>query len=421
MISLFYGWFILIILCINYVVMTGGTLYTYGVILLPMAGELGLTMTQAAAGQTMKTILTSVFSLLAGQLMAKYMKPKTAIVLGCLFGVVTGGLLSYVVSNPNSYFLCYPLFISLMTSFGGLLASQVMVTHWFTRYRSTAVSILLAMGGVGGFVYPQISNALVNSTGWRSVYTLLMVSCAVCAVLSFLFLKDTPQQMGLLPDGAKPGMEERTLVKKESSYRTKVSFTQKETLLTPFFYVCVITHVCTTNGASAMGSYLVAHLTQFGLPASVGATAVSIYAFFNIFGRALSGVIQDHINPRTMLKVLLPMMALSLFFTPYLATPMHAWLFAGFFGLCLSLAVPCPVGVLMNTFGVEHYSQIFSIENFLCNILNALFALIPGLIFDSFGSYRNFFYILAALMLTSTVLQMLFPTPVKKTVPEQVR
>ena len=100
---------------------------------------------------------------------------------------------------------------------------------------------------------------------------------------------------------------------------------------------------------------------------------------------------------------------------------MHAWLFAGFFGLCLSLAVPCPVGVLMNTFGVEHYSQIFSIENFLCNILNALFALIPGLIFDSFGSYRNFFYILAVLMLTSTVLQMLFPTPVKKTVPEQVR
>ncbi len=408
---MFYGWIILLIICVNYIVLSCGALYSYGTILVPMAAELGLTMTQAAMAQTVKTLLTSLFALGIGQFVLKRVKITTVILCGCLAGSLLGLLMAFFVRDRLSYYLCYPILVSLMNSCGGLFTSQVLLTKWFETRRSTAVSIMLSMGGVGGVIFPQIASAMLNSFSWRSIWMLLAGLSMACVVITRLFLKETPQEMGLIPDGVPKEGRKAAAV---PSYRTRVSFTQKETLLTPFFYVCVLTHVATSNGVTSTGNYLVSHLMNNGLDRAVGATAVSIFAFFNIFGRSLSGVIQDRVNPRTIMKVLLPIMVVALFFVPGLDSAPKAWIFASVYGLCLSIAVPCPVGILMNSFGVEHYGKISSVENGMCNVMNACLALIPGLIYDGTGSYNWYYRFIGIYMFAMLVLQLAFKTPVKE-------
>ncbi len=407
---MFYGWIIFAILCINYIVMTGGTLYTYGTLLVPMAQDLGLTMTEASVVQMAKTIITALQALFVGEVAMKRFQIKTIITFGCLSGVITSVLMVFGARDVKTYWLVYPFFVSLMTSCAGIIPSQVLMTRWFDKKRSTVVSILLAMGGVGGVIFPQISAALISTAGWRSVWALVGILSAVCTVVSLAFLKNSPEEMGLVADGiaaeegcGSPG--------RESDYKTKVSFTQRETLLTPFFYVCVLTHTATTNGVLATGNYLVSHLIDKGLDRTVGATAVSIFAFCNIFGRSASGVIQDRVNPRILLKILLPVMALILMLVPSLDTPVKAWVFAMMFGICISIAVPCPTGVLMNTYGVENYGQISALENGMCNVINAALAAVPGVIYDRTGSYNSFFIFVAVYMAGVFVLQMIFKTP----------
>ena len=102
---MFYGWIILLIICVNYIVLSCGALYSYGTILVPMAAELGLTMTQAAMAQTVKTLLTSLFALGIGQFVLKRVKITTVILCGCLAGSLLGLLMAFYVRDRMSYYL----------------------------------------------------------------------------------------------------------------------------------------------------------------------------------------------------------------------------------------------------------------------------------------------------------------------------
>lgn len=409
---MFYGWIILLILCFDYVIMLCGTLYTYGSILTPMAADLGLTMSQASAGQTLLTICSAIVVFLAGQLLEKRLQPKTVILWASISGMIGCGLMGFVVTSQNIglFYLCYAFFISNMNICGSGVASQVLLTRWFSLRRSTVIAALMSMGGVGGFLFPLLTSYLLQITGsWRSIWIFVMVCCGVCFILSLTFLKNTPAEMGLMPDNGLISSNKNE--KKLPSFRSQTSLTLKQALKSPFLYACIVTQVGISCGAPAIGSYLISHLSEHGVAATAAAGAVSIYAFFNIFGRFSSGFLQDQINPRYILRITLPFLAVVLFFAPALHTALQGWVFAGLFGLAYSLSVTCPINILMNSFGTDHYSQIYSVVYMTSQVLVSLVGLSAGIIHDAVGSYSPYFYLLSALMLLSGLCQIFSHTP----------
>lgn len=409
---MFYGWVILLVLCFDYVIMLCGTLYTYGSILTPMAADLGLTMAQASAGQTLLTICSAVVVLLAGQLLEKRLQPKTVLLWASISGMIGCGLMGFVVNAQNIglFYLCYALFISNMNICGSGVASQVLLTRWFSLRRSTVIAALMSMGGVGGFLFPLLTSWLLELTGsWRSIWIFVMVCCGICFVLSLIFLRNDPAEMGLKPDNGLTSVSGSG--RKLPPFRSKTSFTLKQALKSPFLYACIVTQVGISCGAPAIGSYLISHLGEHGVAAAAAAGAVSIYAFFNIFGRFSSGFLQDWINPRFILRITLPFLAIVLFFAPVLHTALQGWIFAGLFGLAFSLSVTCPVNILMNSFGTDHYSQIYSVVYMSSQVLVSLVGLSAGVIHDAVGSYSPYFYLLSALMLVSGLCQIFARPP----------
>lgn len=85
------------------------------------------------------------------------------------------------------------------------LAGPTLINRWFAKRRGLFVGLAMACTGIGGVVFNPITNALIATgpEGWRLGYLLFAVLVLVITFpLVTLFVRDSPQGMGLLPYGA---------------------------------------------------------------------------------------------------------------------------------------------------------------------------------------------------------------------------
>ncbi len=99
--------------------------------------------------------------------------------------------------------LLYVAFLAL-----GLVGGTVqvpylkVVSNWFDRRRGLALGLAMAGIGTGAIVMPPVAQRLISVLGWRLGYATLSVLGLVVAIpMVTLFLKDSPKEKGLLPDG----------------------------------------------------------------------------------------------------------------------------------------------------------------------------------------------------------------------------
>ena len=78
-----------------------------------------------------------------------------------------------------------------------------MISVWFDRRRGLALGITLAGLGFGGFWWPLLSQWSIDTFGWRNAYLVVAATIAIVGMSAVaLVVRDSPQSMGLLPDGA---------------------------------------------------------------------------------------------------------------------------------------------------------------------------------------------------------------------------
>ncbi len=82
----------------------------------------------------------------------------------------------------------------------GFTPCNTLVANWFVKRRSTAVGITQA-GGRESFIMTPLVQLMIVGLGWQNTYLVLAgVAGTVIAILA-QFLKYSPREMGLLPDG----------------------------------------------------------------------------------------------------------------------------------------------------------------------------------------------------------------------------
>jgi len=78
----------------------------------------------------------------------------------------------------------------------------LVVSRWFNRHRGMALGLMMIGLGAGAILVPPVAQWLIAAHGWRSA--LAAFGCAVLLVpipVVGLFLKETPGEIGLSPDG----------------------------------------------------------------------------------------------------------------------------------------------------------------------------------------------------------------------------
>ena len=86
--------------------------------------------------------------------------------------------------------------------------------QWFRPYEfATLTGILLTVGNVGALGAAAPLAVFVAATGWRAAFYYLGAACVILAILTYLFVRNKPQDMGLPSlnevDGIKISAEEQ--------------------------------------------------------------------------------------------------------------------------------------------------------------------------------------------------------------------
>ena len=289
---MFYGWWIVIIGCIQDAV-KGGTFNTgFTLYFLPVLTELHL----SRAATSLPFSLAKLESALQGPLVG-YLIDRFDLRVMLVLGTTLAGLGFVLLSFTHSYVTFLLVFIGLL-SFGFQAgfnhATMAAVNYWFLKKRGLAMAILQTGQAIGGVViFPLVALAVLK-LGWR--YASFLSGFVVLALVPLvLFVRRSPESMGLLPDGERrPPHNSSTVVvsPRDRPWDTE-EFTAGEALRTSAFWLLAAFHGLRNIPYGGVTVHLVPLLVWKGLDEPMAAFLVGLMAFSTVIVRPLTGWLGD--------------------------------------------------------------------------------------------------------------------------------
>ena len=295
---IFYGWWIVTIGCVQDAVKgglfnTGFTLY-----FLPVLTELNLSRAATSLPFSLSRLEAALGAPFVGYLIDRF-DVRVMLVAGTLLA----GLGLILLSLTHSYLLFLLVFIGPL-SFGFQAgfnqATLAVVAHWFRRKRGLAMAIVQTGQAIGGvLIFPLVALAVLK-LGWRTAAVLsgLVVLTLLPLVL---FIRRSPESMGLLPDGDRSPAQGRHA--SPSGLTPPLDdareFTTREALRTPTFWLLAAFHGLRNVPYAGVTVHLVPLLVWKGLDEPAAAFYVGLTALATVVSRPLTGWLGDRQSKQT--------------------------------------------------------------------------------------------------------------------------
>jgi len=177
--------------------------YTFGVLLKPLAGEFGWSRESVSAAFGVAAITVAVCSPPLGYFFDRV--NPTRIIVPCLI-VFGAAFASLSLLTPHLWHL-YAVFFVLGVVGNGTaqMAYTRAVSSWFERRRGAALAIVMSGGALGAVVLPPAAEALIQSIGWRQacmVLGALVIVVGVPIVARFIRERPVDHRTDAILDGA---------------------------------------------------------------------------------------------------------------------------------------------------------------------------------------------------------------------------
>jgi len=401
--KLFYGWYVALacgvgLACGLATVLT----YTFGIFVLPLQQSFGWTQTEIFTALFLAVIAITFVAPVFGQLVDR-LGARRVILVGLVLQATLIASFYYQSDNLLSF---YARYIGLATLGVGTthIAFTRIIAVWFDRRRGLALGITLAGVGIGGFVWPILSQWAIDSFGWRNAY--LVIAAAVvtvgCSVM-LLIVRESPQSMGLLPDGDAPDSIAGR------SKDTATGLTLKGALATRHFWIMLVVFLLIGLAVTSIQVHLVPLLVARGVSAMQAANALSILAIALIFGRVGAGWLMDRFfAPRVAIAFLLgPIVAIFLLAAG--ASGILAFVAGILTGLAAGAEVDVTAYLASRYFGLRYFSSIYAWYYSAYSLGAGLGPLLTANAVDRFGGYTQILYVHAALLAIAALLLTRLP------------
>jgi len=198
--SLFYGWWVVAAFCVTTFISTG-IRHAVGPFLKPIVADLGLDRASFSLVIALSLLLYGVFMPLAGYALDRF-SVRVVTTAGTIVLVVSL-VLTAMVQNYWQFALVYGVLVPLgLAGTGPVIASGV-VARWFSKRRGTALSVLGSASMTGMSLLVPAVTWLIIVSDWRTAYTIIAGVVVVLVIpLCLWVLRDSPESVGLTPDGA---------------------------------------------------------------------------------------------------------------------------------------------------------------------------------------------------------------------------
>ena len=406
---LYYGWWIVLgaILC-NFAFLSVSQ-SSIGVFTLPMVDDLGWKVWQYTLGPSIAIGTGAFSSIVVGSVLDKR-GPKPLIFTGASMSAVC-----LVLLGIQSSLMVY-LFVYLIAGFVGwnLFSPFVVnsaVNKWFVRKRGWALALGSSGISLGSLVTPLILTGIVDNSGWRTGYFSLGVFVLVLIIPVSFFMRRTPEDYGLLPDGVDDYDDHVSSDIPESEFRP---FNRSEAINTSSFWFLAFGFTLIAAGLACVLIHAIPFSQESGFARTVGAIGISVNGLANLSSKPVWGFAMQRFHPRFLVMVAYSIssigVALMLLSGPISLIPM---LLAGFFlyGFGFGGTIPLSESLWARYFGRAHIGSIRGITQPIRILGTAVAPVLVGLLFDITDTYRPGFVLVIGALLLGAILVFLSREP----------
>lgn len=196
--KVFYGWVVCAVSTLLLFVTMGTVSNGFSVFLPYIIGENGFTHAQGSSLVTMRC-LVSFLAMLGIRIY--YQKLSIRMGTGIAAACAGGSFLLYGAAKSYHLFCLAAAVSGLSYGFGSMIPVSILINKWFDKRRALALSICASGSGIATIVLPPVSTLLIERLSMRMAFFLEAVGIFGLTAVIFLFLRNSPAEMGLLPYG----------------------------------------------------------------------------------------------------------------------------------------------------------------------------------------------------------------------------
>ena len=285
-------------------------------------------------------------------------------------------------------------FVAFGVSTVGFIPCNTLVTRWFIRKRGAALGIALA-GGRESFITTPLIQILIMTIGWRSAL-LVLAGVGLVAITGIAqFLRRSPEDMGLLPDGDPPvqGDDEKAKVEKDHLILDKewaaIEWSLSRGLRHYRLWALVGSSLSLGFAVSIALTHQIAYMVDIGFSALTASFLLVIFGIVSVAGRFM-GFLSDRYGREPIYFLGCCGMAIGLILLTFASGHPHIWILSVYitlFGFFSGLNGPTFMSGAADVFQGKNLGGILGCTNIGYGIGNALGAWFGGYAFDELGGY----------------------------------
>jgi MFS family permease len=398
----YYGWILVLALGITTIISYGTTQYLFGVLLVPIARELGWSRATISGALSVGLVLSGLLGLPIGRAVDRH-GARWLMAAGSALAGLTLIALSRVRA-PWQFYLLWSGGLGLATALTFYPVSFTVVANWFQRKRGAALALLTLVGGLASPIFIPLAGWLVPRLGWRgTVLALGLVQLAVAVPLHGLVVRRHPEDLGLRPDGEAAPEAPRA--------RLPGGLTLRAALRRPAFWTLTVAASASMLAASALLAHQVAYLIGRGYAGVLAATVAGAVGLASLPGRFVLNVLSDRVGPRGLLALCYAAQAAGV--AALLLASSTAWLvaYAAVYGAGFGAVSPLRASVMAEQFGRRAYGSVTAAQGVPAALCAGLGPLLAGRLYDALGTYQLAFALAAGGFLLASLGVALTPPP----------
>ncbi|MFH0847481.1 MAG: MFS transporter [Chloroflexota bacterium] len=385
----FYGYLILLATFLFQVVVHGCSGYSFGLYVLPLQDEFHWSRAMIMTGSLVWSLLMGFAAPFIGRFVNRWGARRVIAVGGLLIGV--GFALQSLTRSLWQFYLLYAV-IGLGSTASGVVSASMVLSHWFRKRRGFAIGILGMGIGVGGFTVPRLLSSYVIPSSWRMAYLVSGVTAvSIIFPLSLLVIRQTPEEMGLLPDNGRL-VEAKTVQGKNGvSVVPETGLRLEQAMKTPAFWLMSVAFLAFSFANGHTFQNQTPHLQDVGFSAAKAAIALQAVGIGSATGKFGFGWLCDYIRPKYVLVIgsaLEVVATLMLMGMTGSAAETSLWTYGLLMGLGVGSWLPVLSMATSATFGLLAYGVILGVYTMLFHVGNAIGPVVGGYVFDVTGSYN---------------------------------
>ncbi len=421
--GIYYGWYV-VVTAMFIAAVTTGARNGFGVFVVPMSDDFEWSRTAISIAAGTGWLMNGITQPLLGHVFDKFNSRKVILISLLVVGLATAGLsLTGVFGEAFAlYFLIFLFSFVLSTAMSGASIGTLMplLARWFVKRRTFVLGLVASGSSIGGLILIPFSAYMVELFNWQASWIALgtIVTC-LALPLGFVFLRNSPAQMGLLPDGElEPASGGTAPAASRQRGLFEVDQWHKSFQFPPIWNLSIAYTVCGITVGLLSVHFVPYADEELGVSPTLAGLIFGVLTGLNVIGAIGGGWLADRFRRKNVLGTVYSVRCVAYLVLigglvatqqsislPVVGSPAlpSLWIFAVLAGFSWIASVPITTSLTADVYGLRALATIAGIS-FLCHQIGAFISIIlGGVLYDMTGSYLLPFSIAAACLIPAAI------------------